>query len=145
MKIRAYELGDERYIPAQVNDWHRDIMAGLALVGKTLTVEHNGQVVVVMGLAKLWPGVADCWSLVHPQSGATALQLVRVVRSSLESFAVVEDLRRANAMAGDDRQLRWMRCLGFEHEYTQRRAGPKGEDLHGMVKWFKGADDERLS
>lgn len=138
MIIRAYEVGDELHIPSQPNDWHRTIMAGLAMIGKTLTVEHNGRVVVCMGLAKLWPGVADCWSLVHPEAGVPAIKLVRVVRSSLESFAIVEELRRANAMAHDDKQQRWMRCLGFEYEYTQREAGPQGEDLIGMVKWFRG-------
>lgn len=136
MRIRAYELGDEKYIPAQVHDWHRDIMAGLALIGQTLTVEHEGQVVVVMGMARLWPGVADTWSLVHPSSGVPARQLVRIVRESLETYAQVEQLRRANAVASDNKQARWMRLLGFEYEYTQHQAGPEGEDLVGMVKWF---------
>lgn len=138
MEIRGYEVGDELQMPGQVNDWHRDLMAGLALIGKTLTVEHEGRVVVVMGLAKLWPGVADCWSLVHPSSGVPAIRLVRLVKSSLESFAVVEGLRRANATASDDKQRRWMQLLGFEYEFTQRQAGPLGEDLVGMVKWFRG-------
>lgn len=138
MIIRAYEVGDELALPVQVNDWHRDLMAGLAMIGNALTVEHEGKTVVVMGLAKLWPGVADCWSLVHPSSGVPAIALVRIVKSSLESFAAVEELRRANAMASDDKQQRWMRLLGFEYEFTQRQAGPQGEDLIGMVKWFRG-------
>lgn len=136
MKIRAYELGDEKYIPAQANDWHRDIMAGLAAIGQTLTVEHACQVVVVMGMAKLWPGVADCWSLVHPSSGVPARQLVRLVKESLETYAQVEELRRANATASDEKQLKWMHLLGFEQEFVMRQGGPQGEDLVGMVKWF---------
>lgn len=138
MELRAYEIGDELQLPAQVNDWHRDLMAGLAMMGNAFTAEHEGKVVVVMGLAKLWPGVADCWSLVHPSSGVPALQLVRLVRRTLEDFATLEKLRRANAMASDDKQRRWMQCLGFEYEFTQRQAGPVGEDLIGMVKWFRG-------
>lgn len=136
MNIRAYELGDEKYIPAQVDDWHRDIMAGLAQIGQTLTVEHDGKPVVVMGIAKLWPGVADCWSLVHPHSGVPARQLVRVVRESLETMAQVEELRRANATAMNAKQAQWMHLLGFDYEFTMRAGGPDGQDLVGMVKWF---------
>jgi hypothetical protein len=138
MELRAYEVGDENLIPAQVSDWHRQVMSGLALVGHMLTIESGGQVVVVIGGATLWAGVGEVWSLVHPNSGVPARALVRIVKSSLEDWAKMEKLWRVNAMAMDDKQMRWMRLLGFEHEYTQRRGGPEGIDLHGMVKWIRG-------
>jgi hypothetical protein len=136
--IRAYKEGDELRVPTQENDWHRDLLPGLAMMGTVLSVTHEGEIVVVMGMAKLWAGVAECWSLVHPSSAASAIALVRVVKTSLETTAAVQGLRRANAMASDAKQQRWMRLLGFEYEFTQREGGPLGEDLVGMVKWFRG-------
>ena len=72
MEVRAYELGDEQQIPAQENDWHREIAGGLAIVGTAFTVWHDDRPIVVMGMAKLWPGVADGWTFIHPDSGVPA-------------------------------------------------------------------------
>lgn len=141
MELRAYELGDEDLIPVQPNEenvWVRKVMAGLAVVGTMFTVEADGRAVMVVGGVKLWPGVGDVWSLVDPHSGVPARALVRIVKTNLEDWARMEGLWRVNAMAMNDKQIRWMRLLGFEHEYTSRRAGPGGIDLYGMVKWIRG-------
>lgn len=137
MEVRAYEVGDEDLIPAQVSDHHRKIIGGLALVGTMFTIETEGRAVVVVGGMELWPGVGEVWSLVHPNSGVPARALVRVVKTHLEDWAKLQKWWRVNAMAMDEKQGRWMRLLGFEHEYTQRRGGPGGIDLHGMVKWIR--------
>ncbi len=141
MEVRAYEVGDEDLIPVQPNDenrWMRKVMPGLAVMGTMLTIESEGQAVVVIGGVKLWPGVGEAWNLVHPNSGVPARALARIVKTNLEDWARMEELWRVNAMAMNDKQMKWLRLLGFEHEYTSRRAGPGGVDLHGMVKWIRG-------
>lgn len=141
MEIRAYEVGDERLIPEQPageGQWTRDVLAGLAMMGSTLTVEAEGRVVIVFGMVKLWPGVADGWLLVHPHSGLPARALIRIIKNTLEDWGRMEKLWRVNAMAMNEKQKRFLCLLGFEHEYTQRRAGPGGIDLYGMAKWIRG-------
>lgn len=138
MELRAYEVGDENLIPAQLADWHRKVWSGLSLVGTMCTIESEGRAVAVFGGVKLWPGVGEVWSLVHPDSGVPARALVRLCKSTVEDWARMEELYRVNAAAFDEKQQKWMRLLGFEHEYTQRRGGPEGIDIYGMVKWIRG-------
>jgi hypothetical protein len=141
MELRAYEVGDEDRIPEQPGGegmWTRNVMAGLAMMGSSATAVADGRVVIVIGTIKLWPGVADGWCLVHPDSGLSARALIRIIKATLEDWARMEEVWRVNAMAMTEKQMRFLRLLGFEHEYTQRRAGPEGIDLYGMVKWIKG-------
>ncbi len=139
MELKAFELGEEKLIPLEdeASNWHRQLVSGLAHFGRTLTAVHEGRPVAIMGMIKLWDGVADTWSLIHPSSGVPARQLVRLVRGTLDDFAELEGLRRCNAIAVSEAHIKWMRLLGYEHEFTMVHAAPDGRDLLGMVKWYR--------
>lgn len=138
-KIRAYQTGDVDQIPRRAEDVQRNWFDALIILSDhafTLT-DDDDNVVVCMGSAMLWPGVADMWSLVHPESKVPALTLVRDVRKVVEDFCQVYGVHRCNAQAFNDDQHKWMQLLGFVDEGVKKRYGPQGQDVISMVKWYK--------
>lgn len=143
-KVRAYQTGDVDQIPRRAEQLERrwfDTVIILSDHAVTLTDDEDN-VLVCMGTAVLWPGVADIWSLVHPDSGTHALTLVRDVRKLLEDFCQVYGVRRCNAQAFDADQRKWMQLLGFVDENVLHKYGPQAQDVIGMVKWYRARKEE---
>jgi hypothetical protein len=138
-KVRAYQTGDVDQIPRRAWELQRrwfDSVIILSDHAVTLT-DDDDNVVLCMGSAMLWPGVADIWSIVHPESGVPALTLVRDTRKVIEDYCQVYGVYRCNAQAFDDDQHKWMQLLGFVDEGVKKRYGPQQQDVIGMVKWYK--------
>ena len=138
-KVRAYQTGDVDHIPRRAEELQRRWFDALIILSDhavTLT-DDDDNVLVCMGSAMLWPGVADIWSLVHPDSGTQALTLVRDTRKVIEDYSQVYGVHRCNAQAFNDDQHKWMQLLGFVDEHVKKRYGPQQQDVIGMVKWYK--------
>lgn len=138
-KVRAYQTGDVDHIPRRAEDLQRRWFDALIILSDhavTLT-DDDGEVLVCMGSAMLWPGVADIWSLVHPETGVSALTLVRDTRKIIEDYCQVYGVHRCNAQAFTDIEHKWMQLLGFVDEGVKKRYGPQGQDVISMVKWYK--------
>jgi hypothetical protein len=138
-KVRAYQTGDVDQIPRRVEQLQRNWSDSLIILSDhavTLT-DDDDNVLMCMGTVMLWPGVADTWSLVHPETGVSALTLVRDTRKLLEDFCQVYGVHRCNAQAFDDDQHRWMQLLGFVDETVMHKYGPQQQDVIGMVKWYR--------
>lgn len=138
-KVRAYQTGDVDHIPRREEDLQRRWFDALIILSDhavTLT-DDDGEVLVCMGSAMLWPGVADIWSLVHPETGVSALTLVRDTRKIIEDYCQVYGVHRCNAQAFHDIEHKWMQLLGFVDEGVKKRYGPQGQDVISMVKWYK--------
>ena len=138
-KVRAYQTGDVDQIPRRAEQLQRRWFDALIILSDhavTLT-DDDDNVLVCMGSAMLWPGVADIWSLVHPESGTHALTLVRDTRKVIEDYCQVYGVHRCNAQAFDEDQHKWMQLLGFVDEHVKARYGPQQQDVIGMVKWYK--------
>lgn len=137
MKIRGYEVGDEDQIPVRDGDWHRPFIAGFSLVAQMYTFELEDRIAAILGIHKLWDGVAECWQLTHPEPGLPVRKLAGEVTLMLDTWAAMEQVRRVNASAVNELQVKWAKLIGFEMEYVQRQAGPEGEDITGLVKWYQ--------
>lgn len=138
-KVRAYQTGDVDQIPRRAGEVQRNWFDSLIILSDhavTLT-DDDDNVLMIMGTAVLWPGVADIWSLVHPETGTSALTLVRDMRKLLDDFCQVYGVYRCNAQAFDADQHKWMQLLGFVDEGVKKRYGPQGQDVTSMVKWYK--------
>lgn len=143
-KVRAYQTGDVDQIPRRAWELQRRWFDALIILSDhavTLT-DDDDNVVLCMGSAMLWPGVADIWSIVHPESGVPALTLVRDTRKVIEDYCQVYGVRRCNAQAFDDNQHKWMQLLGFVDETKLHKYGPQGQDVIGMVKWYRAKKRE---
>ncbi len=138
-KVRAYQTGDVDQIPRRAWELQRRWFDALIILSDhavTLT-DDDGNVLVCMGSAMLWPGVADIWSIVHPETGVSALTLVRDTRKVIEDYCQVYGVHRCNAQAFDDDQHKWMQLLGFVDEGVRERYGPQQQDVIAMVKWYR--------
>ncbi len=138
-KVRAYQTGDVDQIPRRAEHQERKWFDALIILsGHAVTLtDDEDNVCVCMGSTMLWEGVADIWSLVHPDSAVPALTLVRDVRKVIEDYCQVYGVHRCNAQAFDDDQHKWMQLLGFVDEGVKVRYGPQGQDVIAMVKWYK--------
>lgn len=138
-KVRAYQTGDVDQIPRRAWELQRRWFDALIILSDhavTLT-DDDDNVAVCMGSAMLWPGVADIWSIVHPESSVSALTMVRDTRKVIEDYCQVYGVHRCNAQAFNDDQHKWMQLLGFVDEGVRERYGPQQQDVIAMVKWYK--------
>lgn len=138
-KLRAYKAGDIDEIPERAEDVHRQWFESLLILSDTAMTltDDDGNVAVVMGSCMLWQGVADIWSLVHPDSNVPAITLVRDTRKIIEDYCLELGVKRCNSMAFSEDQHKWMKLLGFVDEGVKRNYGPAGQDVIDMVKWSK--------
>lgn len=138
-KVRAYKQGDIDTIPERVEDVHRQWFESLLILSDTAVTltDDDGNVCVVMGSCMLWVGVADIWSLVHPESKVPSITLVRDTRKIIEDYCLEYAVKRCNASAFSNEQHQWMRLLGFVDEGRKTNYGPAGQDVIDMVKWSK--------
>ena len=145
--LRAYKDGDIDAIPVRVGDFPRGIMGPLLMLsdGAGTLLDEDGKILMCMGTAHIWPGVVDVWSYVHPNSGTSALTLIRETRKWLNDYCTLYGVRRCNALAFNEEQRKWMALLGFVREGIKEAYGPDGQDVIEMVRWGKrGKRNERL-
>ena len=146
-KLRSYEDGDINAIPERVDDFPRGLMGPLLAMSDTAftLLDDEGNILMCLGVAHIWVGVADVWTAVHPDCGTSTLTLVRETRNVMNDYAAVYGVRRYNSMAFNDEQRKWMEVVGFVQEGVKHAYGPREQDVFDMVWWAgRGKRNERL-
>jgi len=110
--------------------------AASAAAGPAWSLLHEGRPVGCGGVAVLWPGVGEAWSLSAPDLGALALALTRLSAALLDAAAARHRLHRIQAAVHIDNGSgrRWLARLGFEEEGLMRGYGPQGDDFIRMAR-----------
>lgn len=146
-QLRSYKDGDIDAIPERVDDFPRGLMGPLLAMSDTAftLLDDEGNILMCLGVAHIWVGVADVWTAVHPNSGTSTLRLVRETRKIMNDYAEVYGVRRYNSMAFNDDQRKWMEVVGFVQEGVKHAYGPREQDVMDMVWWTRrGKRDERV-
>jgi hypothetical protein len=104
-----------------------------------ITYEWQGKPVASAGLIRLWPGVAEAWTILGAIAKSHPLWIVRVFREQIRSQAIVMKLHRVQMHVRDDAfLLKWGDVLGFTREGTLRRYTKDQQTMH-ILSWIPNA------
>lgn len=99
----------------------------LSDAGLAWTVEKNGEILAIAGLAPQWTGRAIAWALISEDAGKCFHSIHKAVKRFLDSS---EFLRiEANVDMEFEAGHRWMELLGFQLEGFMRAYRPDGADM----------------
>lgn len=120
------ELLDQQRAMAGKMDLNADL-SELSKAGLVVTIEHEGQVLLVGGLIPEWENRATLWSLMSKHSGPYMRRILFETLKFLEErpFRRIE----STVQVGFDAGNRWMRMLGFSVEGYMRAYAPDGSDM----------------
>lgn len=148
IKIRSYKISDiENFVEREKDKFPGGILGtieGVAANSITWSILHNDTVVAFLGVQILWVGVAQVWAITSDEARGHGLGLAKAAKQGLAWVKESYDIRRFNTtMKDDDENLKWIKMLGFEREYTMKHAAPEGGHLYGYVK-FEGSVNRPL-
>jgi hypothetical protein len=117
---RAVAFGDD--LVARGNAYLRS--------GPAYTGLHEGRVVVVAGIVKLWMGVGGGWSLTSPLVEKFPVSFHRAVWRNILKSEENLCLHRLQitVQASHIVSQSWVERLGFQFEGVLKKYGPDGED-----------------
>ena len=107
--------------------------ADLLLITSSRTLVTDDELVGVVGLWPMWPGVGRCWSVLPAHSLKRFPKSIHGhARNLLERVIARDDLCRVEAVVveGHAAGKRWVERLGFEHEGLMRNYGMHGVNCH---------------
>lgn len=116
------------------------IAGEMARLGPGRTLVEDGRVVAAAGLARLWPGVAEAWLLLHRDlTPRQRLTVTRAISRGLPPLLREEGLRRLQASVRVDfeRGRHLVEWLGMKPEGVMRGYGSDGAD-HVRYAWVAG-------
>jgi len=98
------------------------------------TCFYDGEVLMVGGITKLWPGVGELWCFISNSFNKIPLrEFIRVANSSIEDAINKYSFHRLQiTIANDKKQMKFCRLFGFETEGLLRKFTSSGED-HWMA------------
>lgn len=104
----------------------------------TGTLFLDGKPEGMVGMTLLWPGNADCWTLLSKKACKHPLALQKTSIKLINAYADLLQLKRLSAGSRADNKMghRWIRSLGFQFEGTMRKYGPDGSDWHLFARIF---------
>ena len=114
-------------------------LASAASSGVSVTFV-NGKPIALVSCSKLWEGVGQIWALVTNDVRKHGLLFTKACRELIEIGCYREGYRRCHCIvdAEQPENVKWVTLLGFEYEFTMKKASPVGNDLLGYVKWING-------
>ena len=97
-----------------------------------MTIFVDGEPIATAGVAVLWPGVGEAWTIVTSRAEKAKISLHKAVRRGLDDVQDHLPLRRVQAVVRADyeRSQRWVERLGFVNEGLMRSYGPEGADYY---------------
>lgn len=103
-----------------------------AEAGPAITIFVDGKPIAAAGVAVLWPGVGEAWTIVTPRAENAKLAFHKAVRRSLDDVQNHLPLSRVQAVVRADyeRSQRWIERLGFANEGLMKNYGPEGADYY---------------
>ena len=143
MRLRPYRNNDLQHILRKAHDDKYGEIGEAATLelctgGNTLVFEHDGIPVAILGIRKLWPGVAAIWSIISNQIRGHGLELTRASIAILNDYAKAQEIRRYEAAVKSDIEEngKWLTLLGFKYECTHNQAALDGSDLDIYVRFY---------
>lgn len=115
-RLRPYEPGDALQVSVQAAQGGEDLGVYDQALGPAMTLERDGRVVGVAGVAEIWPGRMQAWGLFSDLSlreWALARSACRRVLDAVPG--------RVEASACFPAAERFLAGLGFEKEGVMRR------------------------
>lgn len=135
----------DRFTLRDRDNMHSDIdgyrhLAAISSVCQTLQVQGSLEVAGIVGLNKLWDGVAQVWLLTSDVARGHGVSYTKECKRLMDFHSSRLGIHRVHIVvdAGIQENLRWAKVLGFEYESTMRHAAPDGGDMLVMVYWPKG-------
>lgn len=111
--------------------WTPDFCERLKETSETYTgLSGDGQVLVVAGVMKLWPGRHHLFAYMSLDSGPYMTAITRGVRRFLDTVA---GRLETQVSEGFEAGHRWVRLLGFKCETPEGMAGFFGDDRRGFM------------
>ncbi len=136
MEVQVYREADMEAISArQEDDWgvNADALQMMVSQYPAWTFRIDGRPVMILGVWKLWEGNWECWAIPSDDARGSGLAVVRATRRLLDEVATWKDVNRFTALSREDKveYNRWLEMLGFDVEYTQRKAYDNRLDVIG--------------
>ncbi len=101
------------------------------------TWDEDGRIVAIVGIAPMWKGVGQVWTMLTEESRERGVALTRGVVRFLSMLHEERGYWRVQATVehGDDAGVEWIIQLGFGYEGTMIGYGPtmKAHDLYSRV------------
>lgn len=106
-------------------------IGGQSTRGPVITAFLYGKPVAVFGCGMLWPGVAEVWSLLSPQSKRYPIAMIRAARSFLDICWITFNLHRLqiSVKTSDTVAMRFALALNFKSEAIMEKYSPAQEDF----------------
>jgi len=101
-----------------------------------LTAWHEGEIVGIGGIVKLWDGVAEAWFIMSKKGATMPYRVANCTDQLFDEVMVDRNLHRMQASVStlDPKAVRFARWIGFEPEGIMRKYGEKGEDFFRMAR-----------
>jgi hypothetical protein len=139
MEIVAFQMKHLRGI--EIREWDRKLVSMIDPIpmiqaGPAFSLIIKEKVVIIGGVAILWPGVGEAWVISSPLVTTYPLALTRSVKRYLGLIEKAKHLHRVQAVVLVDHPTghRWIRGLGFKCEGMMIAYGPNKEDFMRYAK-----------
>lgn len=105
-------------------------------MGPAMTFMVDDEVIAVIGLSVLWPGVASVWSVIGDVENHV-FWFHRNSKRILNEAVHACNIHRVQAAISknDQRAIRWIRSLGFHMESTMKKFGTDQSDYFNFVRF----------
>lgn len=102
------------------------------IAGPAFSAVRDGRILGCAGVAKLWHGVGEAWTVLGPEACTCGFWFHRTVRRMLGDIIDELGLIRLQAMvlADSERNNKWIKRLGFSFEGRMPKFGPDGKDYN---------------
>jgi len=106
-------------------------------MGPAFTFMVDDEVIAVVGLSILWPGVASVWSFLERDIENHIFWFHRNSKRLLNETVQACDIHRVQAAISkeDQRAIRWIKSLGFKLESTMHKFGTDKSDYFNFVRF----------
>lgn len=96
----------------------------------TRTILLDGRPIAVIGVVKLWDGVAEAWSVTSDEVRRVPLSFHKVVSGLIKAVERHLGIRRIQMSVDENYSEghRWAEALGFKREGLMLKYGPIGEN-----------------
>lgn len=132
IQLRSFHVSDLLlFEPRDPHDMESLIKHAVRLEGPAYTAIKDGKVVGAAGVALLWPGVGEAWTVFGKDICRCQVFLNRTVKRVIEASIRALNLHRLHTMvrADSNRDINWIEYLGFKYEGIKRGYGPGQEDF----------------
>lgn len=114
----------------------RLILASKAPNCEVETVYLGDEVLAIIGLSVVWPGVAEVWAVTGEAISKAPVSFHKAVKETLNHYMTALNLHRVHMNVSVDyrRGQRWAESLGFHCESRMNKFGPDQADFYQYAR-----------